>query len=309
MTASKVNKDFKEFLGTLDVDVRYGEPMKKHTYLGIGGPADIFITPKTVESLSALLKAANEAGVRVLPVGGGTNLLVSDGGIEGAVISMASFDEVRVISDDSDSVTVYVGSGYPLMRLVRFATDRGLTGIEGLAGIPGQVGGAISGNAGAFDREIKDVLVNASIMQSDGNVMDIRKDALNFEYRHAELPTGAIILGAVFILGKDDPEAIKQRVDEFISQKKSRQPLSERSAGCVYKNPPGGFAGKLIDEAGCKGMRVGGIEVSRVHANFFVNTGDGTAADYMNLMAEVASKVKMSSGIVLEPEIRMVGRC
>lgn len=309
MTANTVNKDFKEFLGTLDADVRFGEPMKKHTYLGIGGPADIFITPKTVESLSALLKAANEAGVKVLPVGGGTNLLVGDGGIEGVVISMTSFDEARVISDDVDSVTVYVGSGYPLMRLVRFATDRGLTGIEGLAGIPGQVGGAISGNAGAFDREIKDVLVNASIMQSDGNVTDIRKDALNFEYRRAELPTGAIILGAVFVLGKDDPEAIKKRVDEFISQKKSRQPLSERSAGCVYKNPPGGFAGKLIDEAGCKGMRVGGVEVSAVHANFFVNTGDGTAADYMNLMAEVASKVKMSSGIVLEPEIRMVGRC
>lgn len=309
MTANDVNKEFKEFLGTLDADVRFEEPMKRHTYLGIGGPADFFIVPRTVEALSSLLRAANEAEVRVLPVGGGTNLLVSDGGIEGAVISMAFFDEVRVISDDSDSVMVYVDSGYPLMRLVRFAAERGLAGIEGLAGIPGQVGGAISGNAGAFDREIKDVLVNASVMRSDGNVTDIRKDALHFEYRHAELPTGAIILGALFGLGKDDPAAVKKRVEDFVGQKKSSQPLGEKSAGCVYKNPPGGFAGKLIDEAGCKGMRVGGVEVSRVHANFFVNTGDGTAADYTNLMAEVASKVKTSSGILLEPEIRIVGKC
>jgi UDP-N-acetylmuramate dehydrogenase len=309
MTASKINKDFKEFLGTLDADARFGEPMKKHTYLGIGGPADIFVVPNSVEALSSLLKAADQNKVQALPVGGGTNLLVSDGGIEGAVISMASFDEIRIINNDSDSVTVYVDSGYPLMRLVRFAADRGLTGIEGLAGIPGQVGGAISGNAGAFDQEIKDVLINVLVMHRDGNVEDIRKDALNFEYRHAELPPGAIILGALFSFGKDDPSAVSKRVDEFMKEKKLSQPLGERSAGCVYKNPPGGFAGKLIDEAGCKGMRVGGIEVSRVHANFFVNTGDGTAADYMNLMGEVSSKVKMSSGVVLEPEIRMVGRC
>jgi UDP-N-acetylmuramate dehydrogenase len=309
MTGSKINKDFKELIGTLDADVRFDEPMKKHTYLGIGGSADIFVVPNSVEALSSLLKAADQNKVQALPVGGGTNLLVSDGGIEGAVISMASFDEIRIINNDSDSVTVYVDSGYPLMRLVRFAADRGLTGIEGLAGIPGQVGGAISGNAGAFDQEIKDVLINVMVMQRDGNVTDIRKDALNFEYRHAELPSGAIILGAVFSLGKDDPEAVSKRVDEFMKEKKSRQPLGERSAGCVYKNPPGGFAGRFIDEAGCKGMRVGGIEGSRVHANFFVNTGDGTAADYMNLMGEVSSKVKADSGIVLEPEIRMVGRC
>jgi UDP-N-acetylmuramate dehydrogenase len=309
MTASKVNKDFKEFLGTLDADVSFDEPMKKHTYLGIGGPADIFVVPNSVEALSSLLKAADQNKVQALPVGGGTNLLVSDGGIEGAVISMASFDEIRIINNDSDSVTVYVDSGYPLMRLVRFAADRGLTGIEGLAGIPGQVGGAISGNAGAFDQEIKDVLINVLVMHRDGNVEDIWKDALNFEYRHAELPPGAIILSALLSFGKDDPLAVSKRVDEFMKEKKSSQPLGERSAGCVYKNPPGGFAGKLIDEAGCKGMRVGGIEVSRVHANFFVNTGDGTAADYMNLMGEVSSKVKMSSGIVLEPEIRVVGKC
>jgi UDP-N-acetylmuramate dehydrogenase len=309
MTGSKINKDFKELIGTLDADVRFDEPMRKHTYLGIGGSADIFVVPNSVEALSSLLKAADQNKVQALPVGGGTNLLVSDGGIEGAVISMASFDEIRIINNDSDSVTVYVDSGYPLMRLVRFAADRGLTGIEGLAGIPGQVGGSIAGNAGAFDQEIKDVLINVLVMHRDGNVEDIWKDALNFEYRHAELPPGAIILSALLSFGKDDPLAVSKRVDEFMKEKKSSQPLGERSAGCVYKNPPGGFAGKLIDEAGCKGMRVGGIEVSRVHANFFVNTGDGTAADYMNLMGDVSSKVKMSSGIVLEPEIRMVGKC
>jgi UDP-N-acetylmuramate dehydrogenase len=297
-----------ELLGTLDAEVRPEEPMKKHTYLGIGGPADLFVAPRSVEALSALLKAAIENKVQVLPVGGGTNMLVSDEGIEGAVVSMAAFDEIRIIGEDADSATVYVSAGHPLMRLLRFAADKGLTGMEGLAGIPGQVGGAIAGNAGAFDREIKDVLVNVSLMHRDGSMTDMRRDAINFEYRHAELPEGVFILGAAIRLGKDDPSAVAKRLEGFMKEKKSSQPIGERSAGCVYKNPQGGFAGKLIDEAGCKGMRVGGIEVSRVHANFFVNTGGGTATDYMNLMAEVSSKVTAASGVVLEPEIRIVGR-
>lgn len=311
MTANKVDKGFKEYLvsGELDAEVRFDEPMKNHTYLGIGGPADMFVVPRSIEALSDFIKAARANRVQVLPVGGGTNLLVSDGGIEGAVVSMDAFAEAGITDEDSDSASVYVGAGYPLMRFLRFAAEKGLSGMEGLAGIPGQVGGAIAGNAGAFDCEIKDVTVTVTVLDISGNKAELRKEDLNFAYRHAELPPGAIILGAEFRLEKGDPAEIARRIDGFMKEKKSRQPLGQRSAGCVYKNPPGGFAGKLIDEAGCKGMKVGGIEVSTVHANFFVNTGGGTATDYMNLMIEVASKVKMSSGVVLEPEIRMVGRC
>jgi UDP-N-acetylmuramate dehydrogenase len=244
----------------------------------------------------------------VLPIGGGTNLLVSDKGIEGAVVSMAAINEIKVIGEDADSATVYVNAGYPLMKLLRFAADKGLAGMEGLAGIPGHLGGAIYGNAGAFGCEIKDVLVNLSVMQPNGNLIDFQRDAINFQYRHADLPEGVFIVGAVIRLGKDDPKAVSKRLDDFMKEKKSAQPIGERSAGCVYKNPKEMFAGKLIDEAGCKGMKVGDIEVSRKHANFFVNRGGGSAADYMKLMAEVSAKVEAASGVVLEPEIRIVGR-
>ncbi len=309
MTEGMVDKGFKEFLSTLDADVRFDEPMKGHTYLAIGGPADVFITPRSVASLSSVLKAAKETGMPVFPVGGGTNILVSDMGIEGAAVSMAAFNEVRTLIEDSDSASLYVDAGFPLMRFLRHAAEKGLAGIEGLAGIPGQVGGAVAGNAGAFDCEIKDVIINVSLIDSKGNIRKLPKDEINFAYRYAGIPRGEIILGAEFSLAKDDPGAVSKRMQEFMDEKKSRQPLGERSAGCVYKNPEGGFAGKLIEDAGCRGMRVGGVEVSTVHANFFINTGGGTATDYMSLMLEVVSKVRAASGVMLEPEVRVVGRC
>lgn len=311
MTPNKVDNGFREFLasGELNAEVKFDEPMKRHTYLGIGGPADIFIVPKNAAAVSEVMKSARENRVQTLPVGGGTNLLVSDGGIEGAVVSLGAIARMTVISEDSDSVAVHVDSGYPLMRLVRFATEKGLKGIEGLVGIPGQLGGAIVGNSGAFGCEIKDVTVRVKVLDREGNQATLGKDELGFDYRRVELPSGAIILGAELRFEKGDPARVSKKTDEFFREKKSKQPLAQKSAGCVYKNPPGDFAGRLIEEAGCKGMKVGGIEVSNVHANFFVNTGGGTAADYMRLMVEVASKVKMTSGVVLEPEIRMVGKC
>jgi UDP-N-acetylmuramate dehydrogenase len=181
--------------------------------------------------------------------------------------------------------------------------------MEGMAGIPGQVGGAVAGNAGAFSCEMKDVILRVNVMNREGKAVTLGRDELGFAYRHAELPAGAVLLGAELRLEKDDPAEVSKRMEEFLKEKKSKQPLGRRSAGCVYKNPPGDFAGRMIEIAGCKGMRVGGIEVSAVHANFFVNTGEGTATDYMNLMVEVASRVRTHSGVVLEPEIRMVGRC
>ncbi len=311
MKAERINKDFREYLvsDALDAEVRFDEPMKAHTYLGIGGPADIFVTPRSAAALADCLRAAWERRVQVLPVGGGTNLLVSDGGIEGAVVSVAALSEVKILCEDRDSATVYAGSGYPLMRLLRFAAEKGLRGVEGMAGIPGQVGGAVAGNAGAFGCEMKDVILRATIMDRKGNAVTLGRDELGFAYRHAELPAGSVILGAELRLEKDDPAEVSKRVEEFLREKKSAQPLGQRSAGCVYKNPPGDFAGRLIEAAGLKGTKAGGIEVSSMHANFFVNTGGGTATDYMNLMVEVASKVNMHSGVVLEPEIRMVGRC
>jgi UDP-N-acetylmuramate dehydrogenase len=311
MRAGRINSDFREYLasGELDAEVRFDEPMKAHTYLGIGGPADIFVVPRSAAALGEFLMAAWESRTQVLPVGGGTNLLVSDGGIEGAVVSVAALSDVKVLEEDRLSATLYAGSGYPLARLLRFAAEKGLKGMEGMAGIPGQVGGAVAGNAGAFSCEMKDVILRVNVMNREGKAVTLGRDELGFAYRHAELPAGAVLLGAELRLEKDDPAEVSKRMEEFLKEKKSKQPLGRRSAGCVYKNPPGDFAGRMIEIAGCKGMRVGGIEVSAVHANFFVNTGEGTATDYMNLMVEVASRVRTHSGVVLEPEIRMVGRC
>jgi UDP-N-acetylmuramate dehydrogenase len=311
MTANKVDKSFREYLvsGELDAEVKFDEPMRNHTYLGIGGPADIFVTPRSIKALSSFIKTARENRVQVLPVGGGTNLIVSDGGIEGAVVSVGALTRVTVVGEDSDSAWVNVDSGYPLMRLLRFVAERGLKGMEGLAGIPGQVGGAIAGDSGAVGCEMKDAIVRVTVLNHKGDRAILGRDELGFAYRHVELPAGAVILSAELRLERGDPGAVSKKMDEFLKEKKASQPLGQRSAGCVYKNPEDDFAGRLIEEAGCKGMRVGGIEVSAVHANFFVNTGEGTATDYMNLMVEVASKVKARSGVVLEPEIRMAGRC
>jgi UDP-N-acetylmuramate dehydrogenase len=180
--------------------------------------------------------------------------------------------------------------------------------MEGLAGNPGSVGGAVAGKAGSFGFEIRDVITSISLLMPDGSQKELSAEDIVFEYRKAHVPSGSIILSAVLSLKKDEPFEIKKRFIEFINEKKSRQPVSKPSAGCVFKNQKDIAAGKLIDDAGCKGMRVGDIEVSEMHANFFINTGKGTADDFLKLMDIVGKKVKDKFGIVLEPEIRILGR-
>ncbi len=293
----------------LNADIWFDEPMSRHTYLGIGGPAEAFVSPRDRDALAGVLRVAREHGVQAMPVGGGTNLLVSDRGIAGIVVFMGGFNEIRLVGENGE-VDLEVEAGVQLVRLVKFTVDYGLTGMEGLSGIPGHVGGAIAGNAGAFGCEIKDVVQSVTVMDGDGALRSLSRQEADFSYRRAGLPPGAIVLEARLRLGRDEPAEVARRYREFIEMKKSTQPLGERSAGCVYRNPPAGEpAGKLIEEAGCKGMSEGDIEVSQVHANFFVNRGKGTAEDYMRLMLRVASAVRAKSGVVLEPEIRMVGRC
>lgn len=304
-------RDIRELLGSgaLRAGIKFGEPMRRHTWLRIGGPAEAFVTPYDVESLARIVRAAKKAGVPVLAVGGGSNLLVMDGGIEGLAVSMAELKSVEVAEEACDGVLIDAEAGLPLQSLLEFARQMGLSGLEGLAGIPGQLGGAVAGNAGAFGFEIKDVVSDVTLMDTDGRMTKVERARMGFRYRRASVPGGAIILSVELRLNKDDPAEVAGRMEGFLREKRRSQPLGKRSAGCVFKNPEGHSAGKLIDEAGCKGMRQGEIEVSRVHANFFINTGDGTADDFLRLMDKVASKVKHSSGMVLEPEIRVVGKC
>jgi UDP-N-acetylmuramate dehydrogenase len=288
--------------------LKFDEPMKEHTSLHMGGPAEIYIIPQDEESLSGALAVLNRAGLPPLPLGGGTNLLVKTEGIAGAVISLADIRMLDVMHDDAGQKVIYAGAGLPLQELVRFAAREGLSGIEGLAGIPGCVGGALSGNSGAFGYEMKDKVHSISLMDSKGSRLAIGKDEIDFGYRRAGLPEGSVVVGVELGLEKDTPETVAARVRDFLKEKRARQPIGQRSAGCVFKNPESAPAGKLIDEAGCKGMAVGDIEVSDVHANFFINRGSGTADDFLKLMDIVAKRVKNAFGIALEPEIRIVGR-
>ena len=294
--------------GIFKGEVKFMEPMKNHTSLRIGGPADVFAMPQDVFSLINMHTALKRNKIPVFPLGGGTNILVRDRGIEGVVVSSRSFRRIGVVSRDSSHLYVTVEAGALLQRLVHYTKENGYSGIEGLAGIPGTVGGAISGNAGAFGCEIKDVLVSVEIMDTEGKIEKVKADQIAFRYRSSGILPGEFILSAEIKLTAGNTEEVSSRIENFLKIKKEKQPIWEASAGCVYKNPSGLSAGKLIDEAGCKGMSVGDVEVCNLHANFFVNKGGANASDFIRLMEEVADRVKVKFGILLEPEIKIVGR-
>jgi UDP-N-acetylmuramate dehydrogenase len=304
------SEEFKKIFseGAFEGEVRFMESMKDHTSLRIGGPADVFAMPQDPLSLRNMLVILKQEGIPFFPLGGGTNILVRDGGIEGVVISFKSFRKIEVLGESDRYVNIFVEAGTPLQRLVGFSRENGYSGIEGLAGIPGSVGGAICGNAGAFGYEIKDVLVWIAIMDAEGRLERFKAEGIEFGYRSSSIPMTELVLSAEVRLKKDKKDDVSVRIYDFLKMKQKSQPLGEPSVGCVFKNPPELSAGRLIDEAGCKGMRIGDVEVSDIHANFFINKGRASASDFLRLMEDVALRVKEKFGVVLEPEIRIVGR-
>jgi UDP-N-acetylmuramate dehydrogenase len=208
---------------------------------------------------------------------------------------------------DEKKVVLYVGSGVPLPKLMSVAKKNGYSGLEPLAGIPGCVGGAVYMNAGSFGTEMRDLIVSVALMNIKGEITIVNADELSFTYRSSGIPDDSVILSANIRLAKDDPAEVGKRMKEYMKRKKAAQPLGEFSAGCVFKNPEKDSAGRLIDAAGCKGMKVGDIEVSTLHANYFINKGKGTCKDFVSLMDKVRAKVKKQSGIKLEPEVRIIG--
>jgi UDP-N-acetylmuramate dehydrogenase len=308
---SMSNKELQEIFdkGLFRGEVRYNEPLSDHTSLKIGGPVDVMVFPEDPMSLKNILMTANREGIPLYIIGAGTNLLVGDDRLRGVAISLKEFKKIELTrSDDDERVVLYVGSGAPLAALIHYAQKEGYTGIEALAGIPGSFGGAVSMNAGSFGTEIKDVLVSVAVMNISGELTIIEKERLNFTYRNSNIPGDSIILSANVSLQKDDPDEVKKRTKEFMARKKETQPLGVLSAGCVFKNPEGSSAGKLIDEAGCKGLQIGTVEVSSVHANYIVNRGQATCRDFVSLMDTVKEKVREHCGIELEPEIRIMGK-
>lgn len=296
----------KELKGYFKGDLRLNEDMSSHTTLRIGGLADIYAIPDDVLSLKNILIYLSDKDIPVTPLGGGSNILVSDSGIDGVVISSLSLKRIEVI-EDSDVVRLFVESGTSLQSLLNISKEEGLSGLEGLAGIPGTLGGAVKGNAGSFGMEIGDVIESIALMDLRGNISIINREEIGFRYRGSEIPEG-IVLSAIIRLKRDDPQEVAKRINSFHEEKREKQPLTLRSAGCVFKNPEGLKAGRLIDEAGCKGMGRGDIVVSTQHANFFINRGKGKASDFLSLMDEVKKKVFSYCGIELEPEIRIIGR-
>ncbi|MBI5848696.1 MAG: UDP-N-acetylmuramate dehydrogenase [Nitrospirae bacterium] len=298
----------KTFSGYYQGEVAFNASMKEHTSLAIGGPADVVVSPADPVSLKNIVMLLGRLKMPFLPLGGGTNILVRDAGIEGVVIKFKVFDRIEIIDETDDHAELFVETGVPLQKLVNFCRGKGYAGIEGLTGIPGMVGGAICGNAGSYGCEMRDLLISVVILRSDGILERVKPEDLGFGYRTSSIPADDIVLSANLRVGKDDAVAVAARTDGYFMQKKSAQPIGERSAGCVFRNPEGLSAGKLIDEAGCKGMRSGEIEVSSLHANFFVNRGAGRADDYLSLMDKVSVKVMERFHVTLQPEIRIMGK-
>jgi len=280
------------------------EPMANHTTYGIGGPAWAYIIPEDEKDLATVLRFASDEKLPVFFTGSGSNLLVSDSGFNGLVISLEkTFKQLRF-----DGPKVTAEAGVKLGKMVREAMHRNLSGLESLVGVPGSVGGALKMNAGAFGKEISTLLLEFTTMTLEGSTKTYTPGEIEFGYRYSSIPDDEIIVKAVFQLEQSDHETIQSRRALASSGRKQTQPLKFRSAGSVFKNPPeGGAAGYLIDQAGLKGTRIGDAEISLKHANFFVNHGKATAADMVKLIRLARRKVYEKFGIQLELEIKTLG--
>lgn len=295
------SSDLKSALRGMRGAVRENVPLAPLMHLRIGGPAEWFIEPYGEEDVALAVRVCRDQDVPLRLLGGGSNIVVADNGVRGAVMYLGSLN--RIVRD---GVRITAGAGVTMPSLLRATKDVGLAGLERLTGIPAVVGGAVAMNAGTRDGETFDMLASLTIVDSDG-VIAVREPAsFPHTYRDGGL-RDAILVQATFTLQPDDPNAIFERFTASLKKRNATQPVSQRSVGCVFRNPPGDAAGRLIEVAGCKTLRTGTIEVSGVHANYFVNQGGGSAADFLRLMTEVKKRVRAASGIELEPEVKFWG--
>lgn len=287
--------------------LKENEPLARHTAARLGGPAEYLVVAESAEELAEQVRAARHMGLRPLILGGGANLLVSDAGVRGLVIvNRARRVEVRA---QDEPPTVWAESGVNLGLLARQCAVRGLSGLEWAATVPGTVGGAVYGNAGAHGGEVAHNLRMAEILHHDGTVKRWTPEELAFAYRSSILKrqkAGHVILAAEFGLQPGDPAIIQERIEQFVAHRKRTQPPGA-SLGSMFKNPPGDYAGRLIEAAGLKGRRLGNTEISPVHANFFINLGEGRAAEVFALIHLAHDAVKQQFGVDLELEVELVG--
>lgn len=293
-----------DFLENENIEYRQNEPMRAHTTFKIGGEADIFIIPASPAALIYAVKKCNELEIPYFILGNGSNLLVSDGGIEGAVISLSG---INGISSDGEKITC--GAGAMLSSVCLKAMSLSLTGLEFAYGIPGTAGGALYMNAGAYGGQMADVIESAECLTATGEIKTLKKKDMQLGYRSSVFKKGGlIIISLTLALKKGDKTEIKAEMDDLLNRRKQKQPLEYPSAGSTFKRPEGYFAGALIEKNGLKGSAVGGAQVSEKHAGFVINRGGATAADVKALIGKIQKKVFENDGVMLEPEVIFTGR-
>ncbi len=282
--------------------------LRRYTTFQIGGEADLFFDPPSVEALAAVLAAASELGVPVTCLGGGSNVLVSDAGVRGLVVRLGkAFTYIRETGEDETGVHFEVGAATRFIRLAKETVSRGLAGLEFAAGIPGSVGGAAQMNAGAFGGEISQSLTSMTMVTLDGEVVEKLREQLDFSYRKLAFDRPAVIASLRFRLLRSSVGRLQQVVARVQEKRRRNQPAGYPNAGSIFKNPPGEYAGRLIEKAGLKGTTKGGAQVSLEHANFIINLGGATASDVRGLMSVVQEEVWRKCGVWLEPEVRLIG--
>ena len=286
-----------------EIELRFEEPMSRHTSFRIGGNVEVMAFPKSREELSAVLKTSALLDYNFAILGAGTNILAPDEGIRGLVICLKDcLDGMERISDTG----IRVMAGVTMTRAAVYAAGLGLSGLEFAHGIPGSVGGGVYMNAGAYGGELKDVITSVEIMDRQGNVRHVKGEDMGFSYRHSSLEDNfGIVISVEFSLQPKDPEMIRGKMKELMGKRSASQPLDLPSAGSAFKRPVGGYAAALIDEAGLRGYQVGNAGISRKHTGFAVNLGGATASDVKQLLQNVSDIVYQRSGIRLEPEVRI----
>jgi UDP-N-acetylmuramate dehydrogenase len=287
-------------------DVLFDCPMSRYTTFRAGGDAEALCTCRDLRRLRWVFSYAGRREIPLLIIGRGSNLLVKDTGFHGVVARLGG-ELAGLEAEESDEPLLTAGGGAALRDALLFCRERGLSGMEFLSGIPGSVGGAVAMNAGAWGEEIGGVVRRLVLLLPEGDLLERNRSELQFGYRSLSLSPGAAVVGASIVLHRESKDAVSDRMAGYLERRRVRQPLDYPSAGSVFRNPTGDFAGRLIEDAGLKGERIGGAMVSPKHANFIVNVGGASAGDILELMDLVRERVLRKTGVGLEPEIRVVG--
>ena len=298
----EILKQIKEELA--GIEILFNEPLKQYTYTKVGGAADYLAFPRNQYELKRIVTFANAQEIPWMVLGNSSNIIVRDGGIEGFVIMFDHFHDIRV-----NGYVIEAEAGAKLIDVTHVARHHSLTGFEFACGIPGSIGGAVYMNAGAYGGEIAHILQSCKVLTPEGEIKTLTAEELAFGYRHSMIQeTGDVVISAKFALAPGNYDQIDQEMARLTHLRELKQPLEYPSCGSVFKRPVGHFAGQLISEAGLKGHRIGGVEVSEKHAGFMINVDHGTAKDYEDLIAHVIATVEKSAGVTLEREVRIIGK-